>query len=446
MQVTKMAPQKSAIHYQLLTVIFVFLLAPHFSFVFAQTAYYTSAYPISAGTGGVPSPDSGIFAPSPASNLIANKKGRATSNTKNYVAYSIPDYVPVDSATATTQFTTPQKTAPIYSQTSPVLTQYVNWIDYSRNRNVPIKIYRPAYMTEKCPVIIFSHGLGGSHEKCSYLGETWAAQGFISVHIRHVGIDEDVWKRKIRPIKELKDVYGRHWSGRMQANDIQFVLNRLDSLAASDSSFGQVIDMTRVGVAGYDLGGLASMLVAGQLPPDGGASLYDSRVRAIVVMSPPVFSHVSYAPVTYQSMQTPAMFFTGTDDNGWVGTTKSWQRRIPFDYMQGNDRFLVTYQGADHMIYGGHILSVRDDQKYQSNIAQASLLFWRAYLKEEPALSAYFQGPTVGHIAGTFGRVERRLSPTGYEMPTIVQSNTVENVSDFVPDFRQQYVTNDSQE
>ena len=438
-----MAPQKSAIHYRLLTVIIVFLLTVRFSFVFAQTSYYTSNYPISPGTGGVPSPDSGIFAPSPASNLIARTTGRAAHNTTNYVAYNIPDYVPVDSAAIESQFAeTPQT----YNQSSPVLTQYVNWIDYSRDRSVPIKIYRPAYMTEKCPVIIFSHGLGGSHEKCSYLGETWAAQGFISIHIRHVGIDEDVWKRKIRPIKELKDVYGRHWSGRVQANDIQFVLNRLDSLAESNSSFGQMIDMTRVGVAGYDLGGLASMLIAGQLPPDGGASLYDSRVKAIVVMSPPVFSHVSYAPVTYQSMQTPALFFTGTDDNGWIGTTKSWQRRIPFDYMQGNDRFLVTYQGADHMIYGGHILSARDDQKYQANIAQASLLFWRAYLKEEPVLSAYFQGPTVGHIAGTLGQVERRLSPVGNNMTTVPQSNMVGNLSGFVPDFRQQYVTNDTQE
>ena len=434
-----MTTPKSAIHYQLLTGIFMFLLMVHFSFVFAQQPYYTNSYPISPETGGVPSPESGIFASSPTSNLIAHKTGRATHKTANYAANILPDYVSVNSAAIEMPFVEIPQTGSTYNQSSPVLTQYVNWIDYSRNRNVSIKIYRPAYMTEKCPVIIFSHGLGGSHEKCRYLGETWAAQGFISVHIRHIGIDEDVWKRKIRPIKELKDVYGRHWSGRMQANDIQFVLNRLDSLAASDSSFGQMIDMTRVGVAGYDLGGLASMLVAGQLPPDGEASLYDSRVKAIVVMSPPVFSHVSYAPVTYQSMQTPAMFFTGTDDNGWVGTTKSWQRRIPFDYMQGNDRFLVTYQGADHMIYGGHVLSARDDQKFQANIAQASLLFWRAYLKEEPALSAYFQGPTVGHIAGTLGRVERRLSLTGHIGPT------VQETVDFVPDFRQQYVTNDSQ-
>lgn len=198
----------------------------------------------------------------------------------------------------------------------------------------------------------------------------------------------------------------------MQANDIRFVLNRLEQLADSGSSFGQMIDMTRVGVAGYDLGGLASMLVAGQSPPDRGTHLHDHRVKAIVVMSPPVYDHAAYAPASYGSMNTPAMFFTGTEDDGWIGTTQAWQRRIPFDHMQGNDRFLVTYHGADHMIYGGHIRSSksRDDQKYQANIAQASTMFWRAYLREEPAVQAYFRGQTLGGVSGSLGRVERRLT------------------------------------
>ena len=317
-----------------------------------------------------------------------------------------------------------------FGYSAPVSTAYANWLDTARNRRVPVKIYHPTYFVENCPVIVFSHGLGGSYEKCDYLGQKWASAGFISVHIQHIGIDEGVWKRKIRPIKELKDVYGQHWSGRTQANDIRFVIDQLELLADSGTQFGQMIDMSRIGVAGYDLGGLAAMLVAGQLPPDGGYDLRDSRVKAIVVMSPPVFSHISHAPLAYRSLHAPALFFTGTEDNGWIGTTKSWQRRIPFDYMQGNDRFLITYQGADHMIYGGHIRSTKsnDDKKFQANIAQASLLYWLAYLKEEPAMQAYFQGPTLGHIAGTLGQVERRLTTTNPQHlhVTTAQSGHVE--------------------
>jgi len=308
-------------------------------------------------------------------------------------------------------FSETSKTSAISRRSWPVVANDGNWFDATRNRILPVKIYRPLLFQEKCPVIIFSHGLGGSNEKCAYLGQAWASQGFISVHVQHPGLDEQVWKRKIRPIKELKDVYHQHWSGRTQAEDLRFVLDRLDDLAASGTSVGQHLDRTRVGVAGYDLGGLAAMLLAGQLPPDQGSSLHDPRVKAIVVMSPPVADQVTFAPMSYGAMSTPALFFTGTEDEGVVGPTKSWQRRIPFDHMTGNDRFLITYQDADHLIYGGHIMPTKsgNDQKYQDNVAQASSLFWRAYLGGEPAVYAYFQGRSLGSIAGTLGWVERRL-------------------------------------
>ena len=303
----------------------------------------------------------------------------------------------------------------------PVAVSHGNWFDATRNRSVLIKIYWPVQFPGKCPVIIFSHGLGGSNEKCAYLGQAWASQGFVSVHVQHPGLDEQVWKRKIRPVKELKDVYSQHWSGRTQANDVRFVLDQLDILAANGTPIGKLLDMTRVGVAGYDLGGLAAMLLAGQQPPDRGSDLCDPRIKAIVVMSPPVADQATFVPVSYGAMSTPALFFTGTEDNGVVGSTKSWQRRIPFDYMMGNDRFLITYQDADHLIYGGHVLPTRsrDDQKYQANVTQASSLFWRAYLRGEPAVYAYFQGRSLGGIAGTLGRVERRLGGNSVMTPVV---------------------------
>ena len=297
---------------------------------------------------------------------------------------------------------------------SPVSVSNANWFDTARNRSVPVKIYFPTQKYEKFPIIIFSHGLGGSNDKCAYLGQTWAANGLISVHIQHLGMDEQTWKGKIRPIKGLKDVYSQQWSGRTQAEDIRFVLNQLDMLSAHETSFGRLLDMSRVGVAGYDLGGLAAMLLAGQVPPDQGRPLHDLRVKAIVVMSPPVADQMISPPLSYGTMNAAALFFTGSEDDGVIGPTKSWQRRIPFDHMQGQDRFLITYQNADHLIYAGHIRSSKsqDDQKFQANIAQATTLFWRAYLKDEPAVFAYFHGPSLGGITGTLGRIERRLQST----------------------------------
>src|SRR3974377_1015412 len=43
------------------------------------------------------------------------------------------------------------------------------WKDASRNREVPVKIYYPASGAGPFPVIVFSHGLGGSRDGYEYL-------------------------------------------------------------------------------------------------------------------------------------------------------------------------------------------------------------------------------------------------------------------------------------
>lgn len=68
------------------------------------------------------------------------------------------------------------------------------WVDTARDRVVPARLYWPAASTRKSPVplIVFSHGLGGSRKGYSYLGEGWSARGTASLHIQHVGSDESL--------------------------------------------------------------------------------------------------------------------------------------------------------------------------------------------------------------------------------------------------------------
>src|SRR5437588_3798227 len=77
-----------------------------------------------------------------------------------------------------------------------------NWFDSRRQRKVPVKIYAPATNCP-CPVIIFSHGLGGSSEGYEYLGRHWAARGYISVHIQHLGSDNALWEGV--PLPEIRE-------------------------------------------------------------------------------------------------------------------------------------------------------------------------------------------------------------------------------------------------
>ena len=65
--------------------------------------------------------------------------------------------------------------------------------DTSRAREIPLLIYLPESAKSR-PLILFSHGLGGSLLTAVYLGEQWAARGYNVVFMQHPGSDEDIVK------------------------------------------------------------------------------------------------------------------------------------------------------------------------------------------------------------------------------------------------------------
>ena len=77
---------------------------------------------------------------------------------------------------------------------SRIQSMLVDWTDESRNRSVPAKIWFPVDAKGRLPIIVFSHGLGGSREGYEFLGRHWAGVGYISVHLQHHGSDDGVWK------------------------------------------------------------------------------------------------------------------------------------------------------------------------------------------------------------------------------------------------------------
>ena len=63
----------------------------------------------------------------------------------------------------------------VLAQTNAVEIQRAVWHDSKRDRDVPVKIYSPKSGSGPFPVIIFSHGLGGTCETYSDLGRDAAS-------------------------------------------------------------------------------------------------------------------------------------------------------------------------------------------------------------------------------------------------------------------------------
>jgi predicted dienelactone hydrolase len=55
--------------------------------------------------------------------------------------------------------------------------------DTKRDRDIPVRVYLPQ-ATQAAPVVLFSHGLGGSREGSRYLGKHWAARDYVAVFLK----------------------------------------------------------------------------------------------------------------------------------------------------------------------------------------------------------------------------------------------------------------------
>jgi len=278
---------------------------------------------------------------------------------------------------------------------------------------LPVKIYYPASRAEPFPVIIFSHGLGGSREGCAYLGEYWASHGYVSVHLQHPGSDESVWRGKLRPLRALRDSFENPWNGLQRVRDVRFAIDYLVEVNANDPALKGRLDLDRLGVAGHAFGAQTALAVAGQKLP--GISreaddLADPRVKAVLSMSAPVpIGSASLADV-YAHVDVPCLHMTGTEDDSPVGATRAQDRRLPFEYADGADQYLITFYGADHMTFPGHRRRVpsRSDPLFHRLIQQASTAFFDAYLKDNAATSDWLvNGGLRATLAGA-GRLEAK--------------------------------------
>lgn len=289
------------------------------------------------------------------------------------------------------------------------------WHDAKRAREVPAKFYFPKAGTAPLPVVIFSHGLGGSREGYEYLGRHWAACGYVSVHLQHLGSDEAVWKNAA-PGEGMKAMSKASLDLRNALNrppDVSFAIDQLTVLNTDPASpVRGRLDLDRIAVAGHSFGGFTAMVIAGQaLGPTASTRLADPRVKCAIEMSAPVAPQAQ-RDRAYGTIKIPVLHLTGTLDDAIVHETKAEDRRIPFDLMTQADTALIIFQGGDHMVFSGRPRQVggnpEQDAKFQRLTCAATTAFLDGYLKPDAAAQSWIMDGGFGKHAGAAATVETK--------------------------------------
>jgi predicted dienelactone hydrolase len=229
-----------------------------------------------------------------------------------------------------------------------------DWVDSRRDRAVPARLYWPnAAGAGSVPLVVFSHGIGGSRRGYSYLGKHWASHGYASLHVQHVGSDSAVWGGNPLAMVSRLQAAAQESEAIARVKDLTFALDQV--LELTPEVFSATIDRRRIVVAGHSYGANSTLLAIGARVERGDhwLAFRDPRFAAAVVISaPPFYGERNLAAVLGQ-VAVPTLHVTATEDVIQIPGYRSGaaDRIAVFDAVADPRKTLVVYEGGSHSMF-----------------------------------------------------------------------------------------------
>jgi predicted dienelactone hydrolase len=265
--------------------------------------------------------------------------------------------------------------------------------DARRSRDIPVRIYLPASEKPE-PVVLFSHGLGGSRAGSKFLGEHWAARGYVAVFVQHPGSDEAVWKeaapeQRMAMLREAASLE----NFLLRVKDVVAVIDQLEAWNKSGAIAGRM-DLAKIGMSGHSFGAVTTQAVSGESFPISGTKLTDQRIRAAVIFSPsaPVSTTAEQA---FAAVKIPWLLMTGTRDNAPIGAADAKSRLAVYPALHGAPKYQVVLDKAEHSVFTDGALpgdrEARNPNHHRVTLA-LSTAFCDAYLRDNKEALAWLNG------------------------------------------------------
>jgi dienelactone hydrolase len=252
-----------------------------------------------------------------------------------------------------------------------------DWVDAARGRSVPVRLHWPTNLAPgaRVPLIVFSHGMGGSRRGYSYLARYWAARGVASLHVQHVGSDSSVWAGNPFALVQRLQLAAHESEALARGMDIRFALDRV--LSNDAGSYAARIDRKRIVAAGHSYGANTALIAvgAGVMREGRRIEAQDTRVSAAIVISSPPFYGESDVASVLGNVRVPTLHVTATDD----------VIRIPGYYSPATDRLaiynaistprkvLAVFQGGSHSMFTDRAMTGGRDLNPKVKLATAEL-------------------------------------------------------------------------
>lgn len=300
--------------------------------------------------------------------------------------------------------------------------------DSARGKDLRVHVSYPKG-SGPIPVIVFSHGAGGSGKTYFPLARFWATHGYAVLLPTHA--DSLALRGGEPALAVLRETLSgfatdaKAWENRVR--DVVLVLDLRESIGEHVVALQGRLDFSRLGVGGHSYGAFTAQLLAGATVdiPKGpkGKSFADARPRAFLLLSAQGKGQQGFTEKSWQALDRPLMAMTGSRDLGRAGQSPQW-RLDPYRYAPPPDKFGVSIQGAGHMSFTGRLaepgagpllvsgsgrLGHPDDEiAIFKQVKIASLAFWDAYLKDDAPAKLFLQSDALATDSGVKLRFDRK--------------------------------------
>jgi predicted dienelactone hydrolase len=261
------------------------------------------------------------------------------------------------------------------------------WTDAARSRSLPIRLRVPVACAapRSAPVIVFSHGLGGSRDGAGLWAERWASHGLAVVHLQHPGSDESIWRGQPGGFSAANLMAGMTAATFVdRIADVHYAIDEIVRRAGTDPAW-RCVDPGRIGMSGHSFGAITTQAIAGQrLGAAASRSARDARIGAALALSPSPRLAGAFGADAFADVTLPFLAITGTRDQlpGFADGAPE-QRAAIFDALPAGGKYVAVYREGDHMVFGGHPMRrapTPTDLRIQHGVAQLTTAFWLAHL------------------------------------------------------------------
>lgn len=282
--------------------------------------------------------------------------------------------------------------------------------DSARSRELPVRFYLPT-KPSLAPVVIFSHGLGGSRSGSSYLGRHWAGRGYVAVFIQHPGSDSSVWQDKAAAGRMAAMRRAASADNlRLRIDDVKALLDQLARWNRSPGQFAGRFDLARVGMSGHSFGALTTQALAGARYLGGRFTLADPRLRAAIVFSPSAPRRGDPGEA-FGQVALPWLLMTGTEDLSPIGNIDLAARLAVYPALPPGGKYELVLAGAQHSAFTDHALPGERGERNPAHhraILALSTAFWDAWLQQDAAARRWLDGDDARRVLQSADRWQRK--------------------------------------